>query len=102
MTRRTGRRGRVWVIAGVLAVAVLVSGGAVRRFFIQRGELARLEMRLAAAEQRMLGLQARRERADTDEMFIETSARRELGLLAPDEIEFRFVARGSSAPHKGD
>ncbi len=102
MVRRTGRRRRVWVIAGALAVAVLVSGGAVRRYFVQRGELARLETRLVQSHHRMRELQARRERADTDDMFIETSARRELGLLAPDEIEFRFVSRTSTAPSKGD
>jgi cell division protein FtsB len=87
----------VWVFAGALALAVLVSGGAVRRYFVRRGELARLETRLAQSQERMRILQARRERADTDEMFIETSARRELSLLAPNEIEFRFVARASSA-----
>lgn len=96
MARRFVRRRGVWLIAGILAVAVLVSGGAIRRFFVRRAELARLELRLAQSQDRIRVLQSRRERADSDEMFIETSARRELGLLAPDEIEFRFVARTSS------
>ncbi|MBK8576065.1 MAG: septum formation initiator family protein [Elusimicrobia bacterium] len=91
-------RGRaLWVLVGGLAVAVLISGGAVRRYWVRHRELNRLEDRLAEVRRKVRTLEARRARAENDAEFIETAARRELGLLASDEIEFRFVLKSSSA-----
>jgi cell division protein FtsB len=95
-------RGRaLWVLAVALVVSVFVSGGAVRRYWVRHQELIRLEERRSEMRRRLHALEARRARADHDEAFIETAARRELGLVGPDEIEFRFVdavSSGSSKP----
>lgn len=94
-------RGRaLWVLAGALVVSVFISGGAVRRYWVRHHELIRLEERRSEMRRRVRTLEARRARADHDEAFIETAARRELGLVGPDEIEFRFVDAVSSGPFK--
>lgn len=94
-------RGRaLWILAGVLCVSVLISGGAVRRYWLRYRELIRLEDRRAEIRRRVRVLEARRGRAEHDEAFIETAARRELGFLGPDEIEFRFVNKVSSPTTK--
>lgn len=98
MWRGILRRRVLWVLAGALFVSVLISGGAVRRYWSRRQELNRLEDRLTALRQRVREVEARRNRAEHDEAFIETAARRELGLVRPDEIEFRFVNRASTSP----
>ena len=81
----------VWWAVGFLLLSVAVSGGAVRNFWNRRRELRRLEDRLAESRRRVGELEARRDRAEGDPAYIEMAARRELGLVAPDEIEFRFV-----------
>jgi cell division protein FtsB len=60
-------------------------------------DLQRLEDRLAESRRRMRVIEARLSRAENDEEFIEIAARRELGLLRPGEIEFRFVDDDASA-----
>ncbi|MBL0057949.1 MAG: septum formation initiator family protein [Elusimicrobia bacterium] len=98
MTRRNLRRRAFWVLGGVLVLSVLVCGGAVRHYWLRREDLQRLEDRLAESRRRMRSLEARLARAENDEEFIELAARRELGLLRPGEIEFRFVDDASGAP----
>lgn len=94
------RRRALWVLVGALGVSVLISGGAIRRYGSRYMELNRLEDRRAEMRRKVRLLEARRARAEHDEEFIETAARRELGLLASGEIEFRFVAPASSATIK--
>lgn len=89
-----------WWAAGFFLLAVLVSGGAVRNYWNRRRDLERLNIRLAEARRRVAELEARRDRAEGDAAFIEMAARRELGLIAPDEIEFRFVNDDEAAPLK--
>lgn len=85
-------RGRaLWVLVIGGGVSVLISGGAVRRYWVRHQELVRLEERRSEMRRRVRALEAQRTRAEHDETFIETAARRELGLVGPDEIEFRFV-----------
>lgn len=91
-------RGRaLWILAAALAVSVFISGGAVRRYWMRRQELNRLEDRRTEMRHRVREVEARRERAEHDDAYIETVARRELGLVGPDEIEFRFVKSTTSA-----
>ncbi len=98
MVRGILRRRALWVLVGALVVSVFVSGGAVRRHWVRHQELVRLEERRSEMGRRVRTLEARRARAENDEAFIETVARRELGLVGPDEIEFRFVNAVSSGP----
>lgn len=91
-------RGRaLWILAVALAFSVFISGGAVRRYWTRRQELNRLEDRRAEMRHRVREIEARRERAENDDAYIETVARRELGLVGPDEIEFRFMKSTSTA-----
>jgi cell division protein FtsB len=98
MVPRILRRRALWVLVGALGVSVLISSGAIRRYGSRYMELNRLEDRRDEMRRKVDLLEARRVRAEHDEEFIETAARRELGLLAPDEIEFRFVATTSTSP----
>lgn len=91
-------RGRaLWILVVALGVSVLISGGAIRRYWTRLQEFNRLEDRCAEMRHRVREIGARRDRAEHDEVFIETAARRELGLVGPDEIEFRFIKSTASA-----
>ncbi len=74
-----------------LAAAVLISGDSVRHYFSRRRELTRMETQAVESRRRVAALEARLAQAETDPSFIETAARRELGLIREGEIEFRFV-----------
>ncbi len=96
MRRLLQRRG-FWVALAAAGVAVGISGESVRGYLAQRREIRRLETRLDEARRRASEQESRVARSTSD-AYIETSARRELGLLRPGEIEFRFVAADDVEP----
>lgn len=100
MLRGILRRRALWILLGALGVSALISGGAIRLYWWRNRELTELEQRRMEVRSRVRSLEARRARAEGDTEFIETVARRELGLIGKDEIEFRFVDNGSTAPAK--
>jgi cell division protein FtsB len=75
----------------MVVLGVGVSGGAVRHYWMRRQELTRLEERRAELARRVRDLEARSARAEEDDLFLEMAARRELGVIGPGEIDFRFV-----------
>jgi cell division protein FtsB len=50
------------------------------------------------AERRLRELSARCERAEKDEAYLDSAARRELGLVAVDEVEFHFTGGSGAQP----
>ena len=71
------------------------------RFYWQKKrELKELRAELEQLKQSNTMLAAEVERQKTDPRAIEQVARRELGLIQPGEIEYRFMAKKSSGPAK--
>lgn len=91
--RRLLRRRALWAALASVGLAVLICGGSVRNFFGKRRELAKLRENLADSRRMLAQEEMQVARAEKDHAFLESSARRELGLLRDDEIEFRFAAR---------
>ena len=96
MGRLLRRRG-FWIGLAAAGGVVAISGESVRGYLAQRREIRRLEGQLAEARRRATEQDSRLVRSASD-AYIETSARRELGLLRPGEIEFRFVAADDVEP----
>jgi cell division protein FtsB len=84
------RRRMVW--GGILGVGVslAIAGEGVRAYWTQRREWTRLQARRLEVQHRLAEREARLALAEGNEDYIEILARRELGLLRPGEIEFRF------------
>ncbi|MBL8024428.1 MAG: septum formation initiator family protein [Elusimicrobia bacterium] len=100
MLRGILRRRALWILLGAIAVSALISGGAIRLYWWRSQELKDLERRRVDSQVRVRSLEARRLRAEQDAEFIETVARRELGLIGKNEIEYRFVSPTSTAASK--
>jgi cell division protein FtsB len=78
----------------------LIASQGVRDYVARRRENRRLEDRLEQTRRRVDEKRARLGRAAKDDAFLELEARRHLGLVRPDEVEFRFVS--STAPGQGE
>lgn len=96
--RRLLRRRALWAALASAALAVVICGGSVRNFFGKRRELSRLRENLAQSRRLLAEEEMQVARAEKDHAYLETSARRELGLLRADEIEFQFTARAETKP----
>jgi cell division protein FtsB len=69
-----------------------------RSFFWRRQEFKRLETRLKEGQSRLAEKQYALAKAQRDNDFLELAARRNLGLVRPDEVEFRFVSHPPEDP----
>lgn len=76
---------------------MLASNGGVRGYISRRREYSQLAARLKEAQARLADKQLNLARAQKDDEFLEQEARRHLGLVRPEEIEFRFVADADSS-----
>ncbi|HRY29987.1 MAG TPA: septum formation initiator family protein [Elusimicrobiota bacterium] len=92
------RRHFVWIILGVVLLGWLLSSGGIRNYFLRLREYRRLDARRRETKQRVAEKQVRLNKAMKDESFLELEARRHLGLVRPDEIEYRFVASTGASP----
>lgn len=84
------RRRALWLGLLGVAVTLAVAGEGVRAYWNQRREWNRLAARRVEAQRRLAARQAQLALAEGNDEYIEILARRELGLLRPGEIEFRF------------
>lgn len=84
------------------AVGFLLCGGAVRHYVVRHQELSRLKLRREELTSRLKILKKKIIRAKKDETFLEMEARRELGVVAPGEVEFRFVSETVPEKSGGD
>jgi cell division protein FtsB len=95
------RRHWVWIIIGVVVFGWLLSSQGLRNYFVNRREYRQLDLRLRDTRKRLAEKQLRLSRAQKDDAFLEMEARRQLGLVKPDEIEFRFMS-STDAAHPGE
>ncbi len=79
---------------------MLASSSGVRGYISRRREYSRLAAKLQEAQARLANKQLELARAQRDDEFLEQEARRNLGLIRPEEIEFRFVAAADDAELK--
>lgn len=82
---------RAGYIAVVIIVVVFLSANSGFRSMVRRyGEIHRLKTELENLKREQVLLQREIYFLDRDSSYIERIARRELGLLAPGEVEYRF------------
>lgn len=87
-----GNRRKKWgLLLAAVAGAVFLLHGGVRRYYVNKREHARLSARIVESEARVLRKRALLGMTQKDDSLVEGEARRQLGLIRPDEIEFRFV-----------
>lgn len=87
-----------WIVLGVAIVGWLLASQGVQDFFRRRRELKKLTEHYHEVQNRVWEKQRQLLRSKNDDGFLELEARRHLGLVRPDEIEFRFIS--DSDPEK--
>jgi hypothetical protein len=95
--RRNVLRGVALAVLGALLVSV--SGG-LRRYLANRGENRRLSMKVAEEEALLARKRALLGAAQKNDDLLEGEARRQLDLIGPGEIEFRFVPVKDGGPDR--
>ncbi len=86
-----------WFFLPAAVLGALASSEGVRGYFRRRHELSRLNAQWAQTQRRVAEKRRQMERAQKDDVFLEGEARRQLGLVRPGEIEFRFVPSSAAA-----
>jgi cell division protein FtsB len=79
-----------WALA-LAALGLLLSSDAVRTYWKRKVTLGRLEKSLSELRRKNQALEDEVRRLKTDPRLMERHARRELGLIQPGEIEYRFI-----------
>ncbi len=74
----------------MLVLIGLLSWDGLRSYFSRRSDYRRVEARLTQTEARIKDKRRRVALAEANDAFLEREARKNLGLIRPDELEFRF------------
>ncbi|OGR94367.1 MAG: hypothetical protein A2902_02220 [Elusimicrobia bacterium RIFCSPLOWO2_01_FULL_64_13] len=85
-----------WLLIAAAALGILFSSENIRSFWQKRRTLKELERKLEATRSANRKLTMEIHRYQNDPGTIEEIARRELGLIRPGEIEYRFLVREST------
>jgi cell division protein FtsB len=88
----TLRRRLMWAFFAALVLTGALTNGGFRRYIARRREHQALQKKWQEAQVRLSEKENLLKRSQEDEGFLEGEARRSLGLIRPDEIEFRFVS----------
>lgn len=83
-----------WLLAGLVILGFL-SSGTIRTYWQRKVALRKLQAKLADLKHENKELSQELQRLKTDPRVIEQVARRDLGLIQPGEIEYRFVVQKS-------
>lgn len=89
-----------WIALAVGALLFILSSDAVRTYREKKKLYKELTKKLEEAKQTNQKLTMEVHRLKTDPKTIGEIARRELGLLHPDEIEYRFIVRRTTTSQK--
>ena len=86
-----------WILLGLFILGLFLSSEGSRSYWKRKRHLKELQakLELARAENKSLALEI--QRLENDPRAIEQIARRDLGMIQPGEIEYRFVSE-SPAP----
>ena len=85
-----------WIGLGILALGFFLSSKGTRSYWKRKRSLRELEKKLEQARETNRNLTLEIHRLQTDPRAIEQIARRDLGLLQPGEIEYRFIIEHST------
>jgi cell division protein FtsB len=85
------RRKQLWIAGIIVIVCVLATGKGVRSFYLRRQELKKVEVLYKDSQKRVMQKQWRVDRAAKDDAFLEREARKQLGLVGDNELEFRWT-----------
>lgn len=83
--------------AAVLAALLLSTAGGFRRYMSHRRESRRLHLKVEETEAAVTRKRSYLALAQKNDDLLEGEARRQLGLVGEDELEFRFVPEEESA-----
>lgn len=84
------RRRAAWTLALAALGALLFGNDGARRVIRNTLELRRADRKLAGLKAEEAALKAEVKALKTDDDHLERAARRELGMVKPGEIEYRF------------
>ena len=82
-----------WIVAVAAVTGFFLSSDGVRNFWQRKHHLQKLEEKLEQMRRENTNLASEIHRIKTDPRVMEQYARRELGLIQPGEIEYRFMAQ---------
>lgn len=82
-------------MGGAVLLGLLLSNDNVRTYWSRKQYLIRLQKRLDAMRRSNQTLAMEIRRLETDSKTLERHARRELGMVQPGEIEYRFISKKS-------
>jgi len=86
----------IWAIAVVTAACLLLSNDSIKGYFYKKRQLRRLQKQLEEMKAANKNLSFEIRRIKQDPRVLEEHARKELGMLQPGEIEYRFVVKRST------
>ncbi len=85
-----------WLIAGLVVVALARSNPGFRNYWHKKRHHTNLLRKLEEIRAQNKSLALEIQRLKTDPKIIGEYARKELGMILPGEIEYRFVVDGST------
>jgi cell division protein FtsB len=85
-----------WILLPLVLLAFFLSSEGSRSYWKRKRALKHLEQRLSNLKNSNEELSQQITRLKTDPRALERIARNELGLIKPDEVEYRFVVSRSS------
>ena len=86
----------IWAIAVVTAACLLLSNDSIKGYIYKKRQLRRLQKQLEEMKAANKNLTFEIRRIKQDPRVLEEHARKELGMLQPGEIEYRFVVKRST------
>lgn len=89
-----------WLLALAVLAAFLFSNQGIRSYWSKRRTAKELEKKLEDLKRSNQEMVFEVHRLKNDPRALEQVARRELGLLQPGEMEYRFIVKRSSRPEK--
>ena len=89
-----------WALGAAALLGLFLSSPGVRSYWRRKIYLHRLDNKLERLRKENQSLAFELQRLKTDPRMMEEQARRQLGLIQPGEIEYRFVLRQSSGSGK--
>ena len=81
----------LWILFFIIIVIILFANGGIRHYREKRYELKNLNRQTVSLERELKNKKSLLKLSKTDDTFLEMMARRELGLMRQEEIEFRFL-----------
>ncbi len=88
-----------WWIAGLALTGLILSNQGLRDYWHKRKRFHKLQKKLVEIRTQNMNLTSEIQRLKTDPKIIGEYARKELGMIQPGEIEYRFVVE-DPAPKK--